>query len=132
MPSPTDDSNIVPAKLSKRLDTLYRSARQMSGLTLFGVVIPILLPIAASLGLLYHFWRRKLLAAPEFQDIMRSIQSADKRSRKRLAEGTDVTAKLAYLYLHGSAFLFPVILVAVILIFTIVCILYYALVVART
>ena len=45
----------------KRLDTLYRNTKQMPILTILGIFVPIVLFVAAPLGILYSIWRRNFL-----------------------------------------------------------------------
>ncbi len=47
---------------AKRIDGLYRNAKQMPILAVLGVLVPLLLLLGAPLGILYASWRKGLLS----------------------------------------------------------------------
>ena len=62
IPPPPPLSKPLDPKFVERLNTVYRSSKQMILLSILGVFIPIVLVFGAALGLIYFFQRKSLLS----------------------------------------------------------------------
>jgi hypothetical protein len=49
----------------KKIDTLYKTTKQMPLVTILGLAIPLIMLIAGCLSFLYASWRKKILAATD-------------------------------------------------------------------
>jgi hypothetical protein len=56
-------------KLEKRIDSLYRNAKQLPLLAIFGLFIPVIMLFAAPLGLVYAWQKARLLKLLEGVDL---------------------------------------------------------------
>ena len=79
-PSVVDSSTTTDLKRSKYVDNLYRNSKQMVLLTCLGFLVPVVLIIAAPLGLLYAFQRSRLLKKVSEATVQLSAADAEKIS----------------------------------------------------
>ena len=94
-------------KNQKRLDTLYSSAKQLPMAGWIGLLFPILLLIAAPLGILYHSWATRFLDDLEAEKIDIDPELKRKENEPNNKE------KIEYLRANKKALLQPAILLGV-------------------
>ncbi len=98
-------------KLEKKIDTLYRNTKQMPIFAVLGIFVPIALVIGGPLGLLYWFWRRRLLEAADAGRLVFAPTPPPLPSPGRVAE-LSTPAKLDFIRRHKHALLIPLYLLA--------------------
>lgn len=102
-------------KVEKRIDTLYRTTRQMPLLTILGLFIPLVLLIGGPLGLMYWFWRRGLLQAADSGSLELDSVPPPLPGAKQSGE-LSPAAKLEYIRNHKHTLLLPGLVLAVVVI----------------
>jgi hypothetical protein len=107
-PLPPGEMGVLDAKTKKRIDTLYRNAKQFPLLTILSVLfcLPIVL-LAAPLGLVYAVQRSRLLDELQGRDL--GGRNVDATRRLRDIPTCD---KVAMLRTWGARFYAPAIIVA--------------------
>ncbi len=97
----TRGSYLMDPNTEKHVDQLYRNSKQMVAASALGVLVPIVLVIAAPLGLLYAYQRSRLLgriATGKLDVPNDSLSGSDPPS---------LSDKIAYLRAHPLRFFAP-------------------------
>ena len=95
----------MDAKTEKHIDQLYRNSRQMVLLSILGLFVPIVLVIAAPLGIMYALERSRLLKKVDRGNL-------DIAGSAEPAPGTaSASDKITYLRERPIRFLIPAIIV---------------------
>jgi hypothetical protein len=102
--------------IKKRINTLHTTCQKITLGSFLGVLVPPLLFLLAGLGLWYKKWTKDAFKQPDIESVYNEICSLEKQELKQAAKEDSIRGKVAYLFLNQSRFLFPVYLVAIVII----------------